>query len=142
MPAKTYTVGPGSLKFGETASELDLSCQVSSVEITWDSDSEDPTNVLCGDAVAGETTYTATLSVTALQDITAGGVIDYSWKNKGTEVPFIYVPNDKVGTTIEGRCTINPIDMGGEVKTRPTSDFEWPCIGEPVMKFAGDTVGE
>lgn len=137
MPAKYYTVGPGSLTFGETGSGLDLSCQVSTAQIEWDSDTEDTTYVLCGDAVEGETTYTANLTATVLQDLEREGVVDYTWRNKGTKVPFEYVPSSRVGATITGECVIQPINVGGDVRTRPTSDLEFPCVGEPDLTYPG-----
>ena len=137
MPAKTYTVGPGTLQLGDTGDlALDISCQISSATIEWDTDSEDPTNVLCGDTVGGETTYTAKLNATVLQDLTAGGIVDYSWTNKGKEVPFVYKPtNNAQNAQINGVVRIDPVDAGGDVKTRPTSDIEWDCIGEPSLTY-------
>lgn len=142
MPAKFYTVGPGSLTFGETGDDLDLSCQVSSAEISWDSDSEDDTYVLCGDVIPGESKFTATLTATILQDITTGGAIDYSWKHKGEQVKFVYVPNKKETATITGMCVIQPLGVGGEVKARPTTDLEWPCVGEPELTYPTAKVGK
>jgi hypothetical protein len=61
--------------------------------VTWKVDTEDDTPVLSGGVLAGDRTYTATLEATVYQDdLTAGGLVDYSWANKGTQVPFTYTP--------------------------------------------------
>lgn len=133
MPAKYYTVGPGTLKLGETGTELDLSCQVTTATVEWDSDQDDAVDTLCGDSIAGETSFTATLKGTALQDLSTGGIADYTWQHKGKDVPFTYTPNTQVGATIKGKCTIMPVSVGGDVKSRPDTDFEFPCVGEPEL---------
>lgn len=137
MPAKFYTVGPGSLNFGDTGSGLDISCQVSTAQIEWDDDTEDSTTVLCGDVIPGESTFTATLTATVLQDLSQGGVVDWTWTHKGEQFPFTYVPSDNEDATITGAVVVKPISVGGDVKTRPTSDLEFPCVGEPDMTYPG-----
>lgn len=128
---KRLTLGPGSLKLGEVGSELDMSCQLTNARVTWEVDAEDATPTLCGGSVGGARTYTATLACALFQDIEADGVIDYSWKNKGTEVPFKFVPDEAGSALVQGTVTVDPINIGGDVRTRPTSEIEWACVGEP-----------
>jgi len=130
---KLLTLGPGSLKIGEVGSELDMSCNLTNASVTWEVDAEDPTPTLCGGTVGGARNYTATLAGTMFQDIEADGVIDYTWKNKGVEAPFKFVPDEAGAALIEGRVTIDPITIGGDARTRPTSDIEWTCVGEPTF---------
>lgn len=141
MPANVYTVGPGTLTVGDTDELQDISCQASGATIEWDIDTEDSTNVLCGEVVAGESTYTATLNATILQDITEQGIIAYSWQNKGRQVPFVYRPNNDAKATVTGELVVTPLNLGGDAKTRPTTDIEWGCIGEPELSWP-DTVIE
>jgi hypothetical protein len=60
-------------------------------------------------------------------------VVDYTWTNAGEEVPFVAVPNTAEGRQVTGVCRLIPLTIGGEVPTRPTSDFEWAIIGTPVL---------
>jgi hypothetical protein len=133
MPVKSYKVGPGELTLGAAEALQDFTPQVTSCTVTWEEDVEDAVPTLDGGELDGEPTYTATLSGTFVQDISADGLIDWTWNNKGTKVPFSYTPNNVEGAAFSGVVRIRPLDAGGPVKTKPTVDFEWACIGEPVM---------
>lgn len=125
MAVKSYKVGPGTLSLGAANSPIEISGQTTSAVVKWSEDAEDDVPVLSGEQLDGEVDYTATLSGTLLQDLTEGGLIDYTWENKGTWVPFSYVPNAAAARSINGEVRLTPLDVGGEAKTRPTSDFEW-----------------
>lgn len=137
MAVKTYKLGPGELTIGETGSLLNLSCQLTKAQITWDKDAEDPQHVLCGDVVPGDVTYTAKLTGTVIQDLSADGMMDYTWTNKGEAVPFTFTPSTTAGRTVTGTVVIDPLDLGGDVKTKPSSDFEWDIVGEPSLGTVG-----
>lgn len=131
---KLLTLGPGSLKIGEVGTELDMSCQLTSASISWEVDAEDAEPTLCGGSVGGARNYTATLAANLFQDIEADGVIDYTWKNKGMEVPFTFIPDEAGTAAVTGRVTIDPINLGGDVRTRVKSEIEWTCVGDPVFE--------
>lgn len=141
-PAKRtkHTLGPGSLILGETGTPLDLSCQVTDVSVVPEGNSEDAEYTLCGDAVAGERTYAWTLSITAFQDIEADGIIDYTWKNAGKEVPFEFSPDTAAGAKVTGSLIIDPVQLGGTVKTKNKSEAEFNIVGTPVFTPGGETV--
>lgn len=127
------TLGPGSFKLGEIGTELDLSCQLTAFTISWEVDAEDAEPTLCGGTIGGARTYVATAAGSVFQDIEADGVIDYTWKNKGEEVPFTFIPDEAGAAQVTGRLMIDPINLGGDVRKRNKSDFEWQCIGDPVF---------
>lgn len=133
MPANTYTLGPGSLILGETGTTLEISCQITSAVVAHDVDAEDDTPLLCGDVEAGDETFTATISGTMFQDLAAEGVVEYSWTHKGEVVPLEFVPSTAAGRRVVGSVKMRPLDVGGDAKTKPTSDFEWPFVGDPVL---------
>jgi len=134
MPGTATKLGPGKLTIGETATLLDLSCQLSAAKVEWDKDKEDNTEVLCGESIAGGVTYTAKLTGTMLLDLSDDGMVDYTWANKGIEQDFVFVPNNTAAKQVTGRLTVDPLDVGGdEVKKNMTVDFEWDCVGEPVF---------
>lgn len=131
---KPLTLGPGVLIFGTIGTDdLDLSCQVTAIKITFDSDKEDDLPTLCGGVITGEKIYTSKLEVSAAQDTEANGLIDWTWKNAGKEVPFKFVPTNSETAAVNGKCVVDPVDFGGEVKKRNISEFEFDIVGMPVF---------
>jgi len=134
VPIKSYKL-KGSLTLGTTP--LDVSCQVTSVSVnpTENVDTEDAIHVLCGEVLPASDTvdYSYTLSGTVLQDLSTGGGVGYTWDNAGQEVPFEFVPDDTAADMVTGTCRLIPLTIGGDVPSRPTSDFEWAIIGTPVF---------
>ena len=135
MPATTVKLGPGLLSIGEVGTPVDFTCQVIGARVEWSVDAEDPVPVLCGDTVAGERTYTASLTGTLFQDLgLATGIVDYSWAHKGEEVPFTFEPSTVVGQAVTGTLIVDPLSIGGdEVGANMQSDFDWAIVGEPVL---------
>jgi hypothetical protein len=132
-PATVRKLGPGTLTVGTVGAPLDFSGQCTSAAVTWKVDNEDDTPVLNGGVLAGDRTYTATLEATVYQDdLAAGGLVDYSWANKGTQVPATYTPYSG-GRSITGQLIVDPLDVGGDVNKRNTSDIKWAFVGEPAL---------
>lgn len=130
----TPALGPGSLIFGEVGvDELDISCQVTKCKVTFDSDKEDDVPTLCGGQIVGEKTYTSKLEFTAAQDLEANGLIDWTWKNAGKEVPFKFIPQENEVATVAGRVVIDPVEFGGDVKKRNLSEAEFDLVGLPTF---------
>lgn len=144
QPAKRelLTLGPGEFKLGEIGTELDMSCQLTAFSIEWEVDAEDSEPTLCGGTVGGARNYVATAKGSVFQDIQVDGVIDYTWKYKGLEVPFTFVPDSAGTAAVTGRLTIDPITLGGDVRNRNKSDFEWQCVGDPVFTADSTAGGE
>lgn len=134
------TLGPGSFKLGEVGTELDLSCQLTAFTISWEVDAEDAEPTLCGGQIGGARNYVATATGSVYQDVEADGVVDYTWKNKGEDVPFTFIPDEAGTAMVTGTLTIDPINLGGDVRKRNKSDFEWQCVGDPVF-VADSTAG-
>lgn len=138
MAAESVRLGPGTFTFGETGTPMDASCQLVNAVLAWEKDADDDIRTLCGDTVAGSVTYTAALSGTLLQDLTVeDGLVAYTWTNKGSAVPFEFVPNTAAGATVTGTIVIDPLDVGSddEYGAVMDSDFEWACVGEPVLSW-------
>lgn len=133
MTTSYYKAGPGSLTLGSVP--LDVSGQFSNVQVQYAENvtTGDDLDLLDGTSLAGDenATYKATLSGTLLQDISAAGVVAWSWDNKGTEQAFEFVPNDAEARVITGILVPVPIQIGGDVKTRQTADITWRIIGDP-----------
>lgn len=136
MPAKTYTFGPGSLIIGATGTSTEISCQVTSGTVEWDVDAEDDVPLLCGETEAGEETFTATLGFNIFQDLSEDdGIVVQSWGSmKGTVQPVEFIPSTAAGKRVVGSVKVRPITIGGDAKTKPRSDVEWPFVGEPILE--------
>lgn len=128
MAVQSFKMGPGTLKL-DTSGTLDVSCQVVSCVVSCEEnvDAGDDVDLLCGEVLEGDedVTYSWTLEATLVQDIAAAGVVDWSWTNKGVEKTFEFIPNTAGARKITGTIVPVPISVGGEAKTRPTSDISW-----------------
>lgn len=136
MPAKVQKLGPGVLMLGPTQDQLDMSCQVTNAVLSPNKDTEDPTPVLCGDVIPGASTYNWQLSGTALVDVTAGGIVQWTWEHENTVVAFRFVPNNAAATSFEGQLVVDPLAVGGDAGQNMSQDFEWSCVGRPTPTFA------
>jgi hypothetical protein len=126
---------PGVLTIGATGAPLDFSGRCTKVNVTWKVDQGDDVLVLSGETLAGDRGYTATLEATVLQDDLqpgAGGLVEYSWTNKGAQVPFTFAPYNN-GRAITGELLVDPLDVGGDVGKKNTADLKWACVGEPEL---------
>lgn len=134
MAVKSVKLGPGTLTFGPATPSMDASAQVQNCVVGWSKNKADDITVLTGEVVGGGTTYTATISGTFLQDLATGGLVEWSWENKGLEQPFTFTPNTANGATVTGTVIVDPIDVGTteDYGTTMASDFEWDCVGEPA----------
>lgn len=134
MPIRSYKIKEGTLSLGSVGTTIDATAQVTEGLLEWEEAVEDSLETLSGDTLEGDATYTAKLSGKVIQDLEDGGLTDFSWDNKGTIMPFEFTPATASGRVITGSLRMSPLAVGGEVGTKgPTSDFEWQCIGEPVL---------
>lgn len=138
---KIHKLGPGTFVLGSVGTQLDLSCQLTNFKVAADANAEDSEAVLCGDDIAGQRNYTWTISGAAFQDIEADGLIDFTWKHAGTEMPFKFVPDAATNAAVTGRVTVDPVEFGGDVNTKNKSEFEWQTVGTPNFT-ASETVGD
>lgn len=134
MTVKYITVGPGTLTIGETADLTDFSSQATSVKLTPSVDNGDPINVLSGESVPGDRSESFTLDGTFLQDVQAAGAgsTDWLFEHRGQTHPFVFVPATAAGRQITGDLVVEAIDIGGDAKTKATSDFSFIVIN-PVL---------
>ena len=133
MAAKAHRTGPGSLVFGETGTPTDFSAQCTNVRLSPSVNEEDTITVLSGEEIAGDDTVDWVVAGTLLQSFDKAGLLHYCYENRLTVVPFKFVPNNESAEYgWQGNAKIVPLAVGGDVKTKNTSDFEFKCIGEPT----------
>ena len=135
----TYEYGPGTLSFGATGSEIDVSCQVNSLTLVPSKEQGDTTYKLCGTAKTPKATYTWAMTGNIDHDLTdPDGLWALSQTAPGTEIPFVYVPSTEAGTEGSGVVLIDPMAFGGdEYGATMASDIEWALVGFPDFTLGG-----
>jgi hypothetical protein len=132
---QSYKLGPGSLTLG--SGPLDVTAQITSCKVAASENvrTGDDLDLLDGNTLAGEesASYRFTISGNIVQDLGVAGVIAWSWTNKGTEQPFVFVPSTDEGRQVSGVLRPIPLDIGGDAKSRPRADFTWSIIGDPDL---------
>lgn len=136
MTVKAQKLGPGVFSIGEVGTPLDLTAQVTQLKITPSVDAEDAVPTLSGESLAGDRTYSWTVSGTLIQDLTEDGMFDYTWSNAGDEVPFTFTPSTTVGRDVTGVVIVDPLELGGDIGKKNTTEFEWTIVGDPELGAA------
>lgn len=137
MAVKVLTVGPGVLTIGATNALMNFESQTTSCKLVPSTDSDDPINVLSGEQVAGDRTESFTLEGSFLQDFGAtGSTTEWLFTHRGETHPFSFTPSTAAGKKITGSLVVEAIEIGGDARTKPTSDFEFQVIGAPVIATA------
>lgn len=135
MAVETITVGAGQLTIGALTDLTNFSSQTTSVKLVPDVDQDDPIKVLSGESVAGDRTESFTLEGSILQDFgSADAKTEWLFTHRGETHAFEFVPNTSKGKKITGSLVVEAVEIGGDVGTKPTSDFEFTVIGEPVIE--------
>lgn len=137
MPVKSDKLGPGVLSFGETASASEWSSQITKCTVEPKTDSEDPIPVLSGEEIDGDDTDTAELTGTVLQSYDLDSLLKWSHDHHGETISFRFQPNRAAGLEVRGSVKIRRLSIGGDVKTRNTSDFAFPIVGDYTLTDAG-----
>lgn len=137
MPIESYKLGPGTLTFDD-GSPFDLSLQVTGckIEPSETVQTREAVKVLGGGELAAEdsASYRYTLSGSVLQDISATGIVPWTWDHEGEFVDFTFVPSTSEGRQAAGRCRIVPLVFGGDdIDDRPQSEFAYVCEAKPVL---------
>lgn len=131
---QSHKLGPGSLTFGEVASQQEFASQLRSCSITPDTEEEDPIDVLSGEQIAGDETTNWTIGGAILDGYTMESLSVWAYQHKGEELQFEFIPNADITGAMKwtGKAKIRPIAHGGDVKSRNENDFEFKVVGEPT----------
>lgn len=133
----TITIGAGTLTIGEAGELITMESQVTACRLVPTVDTGDAINVLSGDEAPGDRSESWTLAGTLLQDIGATeSVIEWLFEHRGEQKTFTFVPSTAKAKQFAGSLTVEAVEMGGEVKTKPTSDFEFELVGFPTIATA------
>lgn len=131
----------GTLSFTPTTppgTAVNYECQATNVHVTPSyEDDGDAVETLCGDTKAPGKKGTYVLAGTVIQDFDLeAGFQAFTWEHEAETVAFEWVPNDvTTGPTITGSCVIVGLEIGGDVNTRLTTDFEFATEGKPTITW-------
>jgi hypothetical protein len=134
MAVNTITMGPGKLTIGASGDLTTFSGQVTSCRLVPSVDNGDQIKVLSGESVAGDRSESFTLEGTLLQDFGAtGSTTEWLFNNRGETHVFSFEPSTAAGKKFTGSLIVEAIEVGGDVDTKPTSDFTFNLVGAPVI---------
>lgn len=137
MTISAHKLGPGSLNIGETGTLQEFAAQCTQVKVTPSVNEEDSVPVLSGEELDGDDTIDYELSGTLFQSYDKEGIIYWSHTNRLKVLPFTFIPSTGDSEfSVKGMCKIVPLEIGGEVKKRNTSDFTFKVIGEVTLPDA------
>jgi hypothetical protein len=132
MAVKAHRLGPGTLKFGETGTTTEFAAQSTNVRLSPSVNEEDAIPVFSGEELDGDDTVSWVIAGTLLQSFDKAGLLYWANTNALTVVPFDFVPSlEQSEFGVRGDAKIVPLEIGGDVKTRNTSDYEFKVIGAP-----------
>lgn len=133
MAIKTVTVGAGTLtlavKSGDGAK--DFSSQITSARFEPEASKSDPILVLSGETIESADSFGGKLSVEFLQDLSANGIVDYSFTNAGKEADFVYTPNTANKAKLTGTVIIEPLPVGDSVGDIAKASVSWQVPSLP-----------
>lgn len=137
--SRADALGPGKLTIGPTGSAKQLMVQCTKAALTPSIDTGESINFLDGTAEAGEVTITWALDVTLSQDYAPSSLNNWLLEEAGNEHPFTFQPRNGTDyAAYSGRLTVVPGSIGGDVKTKNTSDISFPCADKPTVASGTD----
>ncbi|WP_087485749.1 hypothetical protein [Brachybacterium massiliense] len=133
MAVTAHKLGPGVLTVGETGTLREFTSQITNARWTPSVDQEDPIDVLSGEQIADDPNITSVIAGTFLQEYGSEALVTWCWEHRGEVLPFSFQPRSDQQLAISGQCQVLPVEVGGDVKARNTTDFEFPLIGDPTF---------
>lgn len=130
MAVKAHKLGPGSLKFGETGSEVEFAVALRSCTVEPETDEGDMVPVLSGDEYSEGDEDSYVLSGAIVENYDEDSLQIWAHVNRNTEVPFLFRPDNDKALGVKGTCKVRRIAIGGDVKERNEKDFEFPGVGD------------
>jgi hypothetical protein len=127
MATVSQKLGPGLLEFILSGTTKTFSGQVTNCRIEFPD--SDAVSVLDGGELVDDS---YTLAGTLLQDYTITGYLNFFLTHRGAKASWKFVPNTAMedGTVYSGECNLKALNIGGDVKSRATSDFSFSGIGD------------
>ena len=136
---KATKLGPGTLTVGATGSLLEFGSLCSKVTLEPKVDDGETITVLDGGELS-DSDVAWSLKGEFYQDYENGMASLIVKVNQaaeaGTQLPFEFRPRNDYALKITGTLTVAPVAIGGDVKKRNTTEFEFKLVGKPTYATA------
>lgn len=126
-------LGPGVLTFGATGTTQQFAAHTTATSLVPSYSDGDVLNLLDGNQEREQDEETWTIEGTIRQSLELDALEDWCLKNAGKEMPFTFSPNTDVAKSYKGTARIRAVNIGGDVKSKNTSDFSFPLNGKPTI---------
>lgn len=135
VKAGTLTLGGSGGGTGTPGTAF--ACQASTIKCTPSYDDDgDAVETLCGDKIPAGKKESWTLNGTSIQDFDdPDGFLAYCYDHSLESVAFEWQPNVVGAPTITGTVVIRALELGGDVNTRLTTDWEWDISGRALLTW-------
>ena len=94
---------------------------------------DDQGEVLSGDPLPAESEAPWTMALGMIQDFDdPAGFVNMTWTKQGEQVPYVWAPSGATGPSFSGVVNVWPVELGGDVNKRLSSDAEWNLTAKPT----------
>lgn len=116
-----------------TLDALSFATQATNVRLSPSTDETgDPLEVLSGETITAEDQTTWALNIQGVQDFDdVAGFVAFAFDNANELVPYSWKPS-AASPTFSGMVRVRPVEIGGDVNQRLTTEAEWPCSAKPT----------
>lgn len=137
MAVSAPKVGVGTFTIGAAGLLTNFSSQVTSIKLVPSADTSDPIFTLSGESVSGDFSETYTIEGTLIQDFgTTASKVEWLYAHTGETHVFEFDPATSGLTKITGSLVVTAVEIGGDVNSKPQSDFSFQCVGKPTVVAA------
>ncbi|MGO2091381.1 MAG: hypothetical protein ACTH34_05875 [Microbacterium gubbeenense] len=126
-------LGPGTLTLGATGDMRQFAAHTTATSLVPSYSDGDVLNLLDGSTETEVDEETWALKGTFRQQLETDAIEDWCLTNAGEEMTFTFTPVDSVSKSYTGTVKIRAVNIGGDVKTKNTSDFSFPLNGRPTI---------
>lgn len=124
----------GTLTIGAAGELTNFSSQLTSIKLVTSSETGDTIDVLSGETVGGDFSESQTLEGTMLQDLGASSKMLWLYENAGETHVFEFIPSTAAAKKFTGSLVVaSPAEIGGDAKSKPTTDISFQVIGKAVV---------
>lgn len=126
-------LGPGTLTLGASGDMRQFAAHTTATSLVPSYSDGDVLNLLDGSTETEVDEETWALEGTFRQQLETDAIEDWCLTNAGEEMTFTFTPVDAVSKSYTGTVKIRAVNIGGDVKTKNTSDFSFPLNGRPTI---------
>ncbi|MGO3222129.1 hypothetical protein [Microbacterium gubbeenense] len=126
-------LGPGTLTLGASGDLRQFAAHTTATSLVPSYSDGDVLNLLDGSTETEVDEETWALEGTFRQQLETDAIEDWCLTNAGEEMTFTFTPVDAVSKSYTGTVKIRAVNIGGDVKTKNTSDFSFPLNGRPKI---------